>query len=331
MGAIPGPAAAMGFTTCLNFDFRYTGTFSNRVAFTNSNGVTVPAGATWRWSDQSSWLDSAGASSPLFHRSSGNNNNAFQVVNDNGTQALLSKYIPGDTAPQINTPFFPTTNSFLEEEVRVNPTAYQGVTAEYNGEIIDDFGFFGEKPGGTAGLETDSGFNCSLADPSKWANGTACGANGAFVVVAAGGNFIGQPSYPPCCSINLSDGNYHTTAMLVVASRTDNQVGYCGYYDRQFANGIGHGPCWNPGYNGPSADACTGGPTHEASAVCWQMGSNGIGSYVTAATQEAAQHWVRRITIWTCPGWNTPAGPALNSCDSTGKVWATYGQTGPSY
>jgi hypothetical protein len=332
IGAIPGPAAAMGFTTCLNFDFTYTGTFSNRVAFTNSAGVNVPAGATWQWANQSSWLDSAGAASPLFHRSSGNNNGAWQTVTDSGTQVLLSQYIPGDNAPQINTPLFPTTNAFVEEVVRVNPAAYQGVTAENNGEIIDDFGFFGPKPGGTAALETDSGFSCALATPASWAtaSGQPCGGNGSFIVSADGSQFIGQPNYPPCCGILLSDGNFHTTGMLVVASRTNKTVGTCAYYDQQFAYGRGFGPCWGPRYpDSSTVDACT----HEASVICYQQGTNGIGSYVTAATQNAAQHWIKRLTIWTCAGWNTPSGPALNSCDSGNKVFdANNGNSsGPTY
>jgi hypothetical protein len=331
----------MGFTTCLNFDFTYTGTFSNRVAFTAANGVNVPAGQTYQWSNQSSWLDTAGAAHPLFVRNFGNNNNAWQMVNDGGMQAITSVYIPGDNSPQISTPWFPNTNAFVEEVARVNSTAYQGVTAERNGEVIDDFGFFAPPPGkpnGYAAVETDSGFNCQLGTPSQWSSGgqsQACSGNGAFTWKADGSGAPGQPSYPPCCGINIADGNYHTTGMLVVASRTNNTIGYCGYYDGQFADGKGFGPCWAPSSQGnTNGDACY----YEQSAACWQMGVNSIGSYVQAATQQTAQHWVRRITIWTCAGWNTPSpsgngATALNSCDSGSKVFNAQGgnQSGPSY
>jgi hypothetical protein len=335
-GTIPGPAVAMGFTTCLNFDFTYTGTFSNRVAFTNAAGTNIPAGQSYQWSNQSSWLAEAGATHPLFAGGTFSSN-AYQLVSDGGSQVLLSQYIPGDNAPQINTPFYPITNKFLEEEARVDPLAYQNVTSEINGEVIDDFGFFGEKPGGTAGLEVDAGFGCVLASPGQWSGGgqsQACGGNGSFYVSANGSSFTGQPSYPPCCNINIADGNYHTTGMLAVASRTNNTIATCAYYDKQWADGKGFGPCWAPGSAVGQGDACT----HETSAACWEMGTNSIGTYVNGATQITARHWVRRITIWTCPGWNTPSASgngytALNSCDSAGKVFNAVGgsQNGPSY
>lgn len=315
-GAIPGPALAMGFTTCLNLDFTYTGAFSNRVGFTNGSGTVIPAGKIWTWADKTSWLNTAGAAFPLFtYGNGGTDNNAFQIVNDGGTQALLSLYNPGDNSPQINSLVYPNTNAFFEEETRVDPLAYQGVTTASNGEVIADFGFFALKPDGLAALEIDSGITCGVGTPANWTAGTACSGNGSFVWDNTGKAPHGQPGFPPCCGINIEDGNYHTTAMLVAASRTNNTVAYCGYYDKQRADGKGFGPCWAPGYTN-SGDACT----FQTSVACYQMGVNSIGAYVTAATQVTARHWVRRITIWTCSGWNTPSGPSLNSCDSGNNV-----------
>jgi hypothetical protein len=343
VGAIPGPAAAMGFTTCLNFDFAYTGTFTNRVAFLNHNIVTVPANQTYQWSNQASWLYEAGAGNAALWAGGTFNSGAYQLVQDGGTQVLLSQWTPNDNTSQINSPFFPLTNMFLEEEVRIDPNAYVNVTSTVNTEIIDDFGFFGNKPGGTAGLEVDAGTSCPAVPPSTataWASGgnnTACTGNGTFYVSADGTTFVGQPSYFPCCNINPSDGSYHVNAMLVVSSRTNNTIGTCGYYDRQWADGRGFGPCWAPCHTfGGCGDACT----FETSAICWESGTTAIGTYVTGASSSSGpgRHWVRRITIWTCAGWNTPSSSgngytADNSCDSGSNVFNAVGgnQSGPSY
>jgi hypothetical protein len=345
MGPIPNPAAAMGYTTCLNFDFTYTGTFSNRVAFTNANNVNVPANQTYQWSNIGSWLNNAntGITNALLAGANATNGTAFsssayQIVQDNGTQVLLSQYIQGDGAPQINTPLFPLTNMFLEEEARVDPLAYANVTSELNTEIIDDFGFFRNKPGGTAGAEIDAGFNCGVSSPSGWANAgqsQACGGNGSFYLTPAGA-YVGQPTYPPPSPILLSDGNYHTMAMLSVASRTNNRQATCGYYDHQWADGRGFGPCWAMGDDvGGQGTACT----HTTnSAICWETGNVSIGTYVTGATATTGKQWIRRITIWTCAGWNTPAPSgngytADNNCDPGNLVFNATGgnQSGPSY
>src|SRR5690242_7504818 len=53
IGSIPAPAKAAGFTHCVaNYDFTQTGPFTS-------------GGNTYRWSNLSSWLECAGASSPL--------------------------------------------------------------------------------------------------------------------------------------------------------------------------------------------------------------------------------------------------------------------------
>jgi hypothetical protein len=328
----------MGFTTCLNLDFTYTGTFTNKVNYTTANGRNVGPNGQYKWIDMNTWLDVAGAANSLFVRTNGGFNginNQWQIVQDQGQQALTSIFIPGDGSPQISSFWFPSTNAFIEEVGRVDPLAYQNVTSVRNQEIIDDFGFFAPPPGkpdGYASVETDSGFNCQAvaplggSSPAQWATAgpnQACGGNGAFTWKADGSDAPGQPSFPPCCGILLSDGNYHTTAMLTAASRTTNVISYCGYYDQKPADGKGFGPCWGPtSRNGTFGDACY----YEQSAACWQMGLNSIGTYVTGATQQTAQHWVRRITIWTCAGWNTPpttgplVGIALNTCDPGTKV-----------
>jgi hypothetical protein len=324
-GTIPNPAAAMGFTTCLNFDFTYTGTFSNRVSFRDGNNVTRPAGQSYQWSNLSTWLDFAGASNPLFVYSFGNRvSGSYQTVTDSGKQVLLSQFIPGDNSPQIASLLYPTTNSFVEEVVKVDPNAYQNVTSTRNHEIIDDFGFF-YNPGG-GGLETDSGMVCADTTQASWNPPNVprgpCNGNGGFV------NGGGQPYFQPPGSTNLLDGNYHTTGMLTAASRTQGHVSFCGYYDGQYGvvnfDGPSDGNCWEF-TNSSSNPACQTEP-----AGCYQMGQESLGSYVTGATATTARHWIQRLTVWTCPGWNTPSGGAGNNCDVGTKVPGTL-TFGPSY
>jgi hypothetical protein len=334
-GSIPGPAAAMGFTSCLNYDFTFTGTFSSKYYYShNSSGVSAPnpaapGGAVYQWSDFSSWLRDAGASYPLMYlfNSPSDYGDFYQITTDGGTQVLLSSAPAGGpyANQQMLTMDFPTTNVFLEEEARVSPTAYQGVTSNTNGEVIDDFGFYDNPDSG--GMETDFGLGCALATPSDWSDGTACGGNGSFIWFEGS---YGQPSFPPCCGINLSDGNYHTTGVLWTSSRTNGRMTTCAYYDQQPAQTLGYGPCWQPWTPsgsplGSNVYACT-----LAIYMCSQEGWQAIGTFVNSATQVAGQHWVRRITIWTCPGWNTPGNGANNTCDP-GNNTLYGGNDAPSY
>jgi hypothetical protein len=338
VGTIPGPAAALGFTHCLNFDFTYTGNFSNTKAFLSKDATdVVQAGQAWNWATPSSWLNTAGASnsSAIFQGNSSNSSSSNQIVSDGGQNALLIQFVAGDsntTGLDLNV-IFPNTNSFIEEDVKIDPNAWKNIASVYNGEIIDDFGFWTgvNNPGPGNGLEVDGPILCgqqtSRAAWSTTGDTSPCGIG----VIAWGTRGIqGEPGIRPPAGVSWTDGNYHIVGFLVAASRTQNKISFCGYSDKHNATDRGDPEgtnCLGVYYKG--SNFCNDTPY-----ACYQSGTTSIGNYITGATANTGKQWFRRVTIWTCPGWAITKNSQSNTCDaavSDPSFSFPNGAPGPSY
>jgi hypothetical protein len=275
------------------------------------------------------WLDSAGASDPLFVRSGGDNNQ-WEIVTDPtiNQQVLLAQVFGGNNEPsQINTPLYPTTNQWLEMVVRIDPNDGIYFQAGANGEVIDDFGFIsnsGLDPGGGpyAFVETDFGVVCPGGVPF-----TGCGSGGAFAWPAG----RGQGWVYNHGGINMADDSYHTSGGLAVASVAQKTMAICAYMDNLPSQAPGGSNCYHVSNNGSgqSPDICA----DTNSVACYQSGSESIGSYATQVSGGTVRQWIQRLTIWTCPNWNAP--PNSNSsgtgCDSGIYGIPTHGASGPAW
>lgn len=335
-GSIPAPAQTLGLTACINFDFTYTGNFSNTKTFISLvDGVTiVQPGQTWNWANFSTWLDASGATAAnaIFHLPGGYDvPNSMQLVSDGGKQALLLQQAPTNGYPnalQMNSFYYPDTNEFVEMVARISSTANQNINQNcnvsgtiyafcaYNGEVIDDFAFWDSLQGNHGGLEVDGPLGCGDANNSIPWNGAGLNspcAMGTILWEATGAH--GQYIYSPQAGLSVTDGNYHQFGYVVSASKSNNFITYCSYYDRTEAV-AGQG-CLRVQSQQTGQAVCSSTPH-----ACVQLGNMGLGTYVFSSSANSGQQWVQRLTIWTWPGWSGANGTSASYPYDGANFWS---------
>jgi hypothetical protein len=303
IGSIPAPAQAAGFTHCVaNYDFTQTGSFAS-------------GGYTYQWTNLSSWLQCAGALSPLlFEHNYGNpsNCNDISITTDGGTQVLQMIYTPSDTNGQTwlatdsssgypNSVGIRTHTGFYVEEVwRQTPASFNTCQSYMPGCL--EFAFWSiQVQGGCPGcFDLEFDFLETYGNGSGGGNGvsgggSATGASVCFSCISGydrtqyntygGLNTVangGSPNYENCWIINeVSPSVGCGTAMVDITSINNTTIEF---YPMQV------GPMAAGGNN----SKCPGG-------TCSPTG------VLTALIQ--------RMTIWSCAGYstNTVGSPCYTS------------------
>jgi hypothetical protein len=298
-GSIPAGAQAAGFTHCAaNYDFTTSG-----------------------YSSTSSWLDCAGASSPQWYVSEDglpptscppDLSTQFQIVTDGGTQTLQMTYThitdwnagiystKMSTASPLGWPnpagtLFPQAN-YTESVVRMtsNSTAQCPASQASGGCLVSDSWSYG--PDQVTGVEWDFIEIYTNGATGSCGGGASCG---------SGGGGLAQPG-----RINGFDPTiYHNYGVRQTIDSNGN-FGLCHYLDGgQITNdSTGAPPC--------TAGVIDGRAHGFRDFMLQEVGPQGS-SFGAPRLDEV--YMVRRMTVWTCPNWNS-SDPArrCNTAVNTG-------------
>jgi hypothetical protein len=297
IGSIPAPAQAAGFTHCVaNYDFTQTGPFIN-------------GGNTYQWSNLSSWLECAGASSPLlFTINYGipGNCNDISITTDGGTQVLQMIYTPSDTSGQTwlstdSNRGYPNSAGvrthigfYVEEDMRVTANTFN-TCASWNPGCI----YFAFWKGEVQGSCTN---NCANQDieldvVEMYGNGSG-GGNGTS---GGGSGCCGGATYS-----NIS--GYDRTQYNIYGALGTATNGGSGSTNLEY--------CWILNEVSPSVSCGTAAVDYNELAgvtMEWypamvgpQRSDNACGSNRTQSCSPTGNQVVliQRMTIWSCSGYS---------------------------
>jgi hypothetical protein len=307
-GQIPNGAQVAGYTHCLmNLDFTQTASFTN-------------SGVSYNWATLSTWLNCAGASSPILWLNPTDvacDSTHISVVQDGSVQVLRLQILPTDYSGsqvtqlvsykvagtrQIQGISVPQGN-FVEEVSRVSTasigTCVGGGTAGCPGLLWAPF-YYGMNAGGSdAFLEEDFWEANDGPNPrphntaSSWDNPSGSG-----------------PGLSPPNQITTNQDSYNTMGVLWTGDGSANSA-VCGYTGTGNIQGLGHSnlvSCGTGGWQIP-----TSGNQWSRTGLYLTLGPEYHPGETLSGTQTI---FIQRETIWVCPSGGQPTGGATygNQC-----------------
>jgi hypothetical protein len=302
IGSIPAPAQAAGFTHCVaNYDFTQTGSFTS-------------GGNIYQWTNLSSWLECAGASSPLLYEhdyGDPSNCSDISITTDGGAQVLQMIYTPTDTNGQTwlatdsstgypNSAGIRTHTGFYTEEVwRQTPASFDTCQSYMPGCIQFDFWSIQVSSSCPSCTDLEFDFVETYGNGSGGGNGTS-----------GGGSAIGASACFQCIS-----GYDRTEYNTYGGFNTVTNSGSPNYEDCWVLNGISRSLCGSTTVDATSLDDTTiefypmmVGPQATG-------GNNSKCPGGTCSPTGTLTAYIQRMTIWSCAGYstNTSGSPCFSS------------------
>lgn len=311
-GSIPGPARAEGYTHCVaNYDFTNTTTWNNN-ASAGGSGFNFSTLSTWfQCSDDGSggyifYLDTGGVTPPCTD---------VHMITDGGVQVLDLTFTPTDftnnvkyisliSTSRFNYPtpagtLFPN-GLYVEDVYRIPSSTYSSLSVDPGGVLIGGsawtYGLGGSASPQTNVMEWDFG--------EQYAN-----SSGGYEAINVGEHC---PSNFQCGSASMTgqqasgwNPQAYQAYQRLETTDTSGNYGECAYLNGTPITYTGVNGCVTGTFAGGSSDAALNSKNQLIQWTGAQQASETCQNQACAQPSGNVDMYIKRITIWSCPSWQT--------------------------